>query len=191
MKKPICLLLLVFMLSCDKDNSDNPTPSSCNEPTAMFKYKWNGMLYEMNGSLSQNAEEGSLIRKEQTTQSGASNPFDNANGNALNNTKYLYTIMATKNYYYSDDGEPIFAVELRTTTFTAPRTYSNNAGDIKFISFYHPVNAGESPAQPFTINITKVENGYADGNFNGNVIASGNQVIQITEGEFKNVKILQ
>ena len=191
MKKPVSLLLLVFLLSCDKDNSDNPTSPSCNEPVATFKYKWNGTLYEMNGSLSQNAKEGSLIRKEQTTKSGASNPFDNANGDAINNTKYLYTIMATKNYYYSDDGESIFAVELRTTSFTAPKTYTNSAGDIKFISFYYPLQAGESTGQQFTINVTKVENGYADGNFSGNVVASGNQVIQITEGEFKNVKVLQ
>lgn len=191
MKKPISLLLLLFLFSCDKDNTDNPTPSNCNEPVATFKYKWNGTLYEMNGSLSQNAKEGSLIRKEQTTKNGASNPFDNANGDALNNTKYLYTIMATKNYYYSDDGEPIFAVELRTTTFTAPKTYTYSGGDMKFIAFYYPVNAGETTGQEFTINVTKAENGYADGTFNGNVVASGNQVIQITEGEFKNVKILQ
>jgi len=184
-------LAALFLSSCQPEKTTDPTPSNCNEPVATFQYKYNGTLIQMIGSLSKNAREGSLIRKEQTTKNGASNPYDNSNGDPVSNTKYIYSILATKNYFYSDDGEPILEIELRTATFTAPRTYSMQNGDIKFISTYYPQQAGIISNLPFTLTITKVQNGYADGNFSGSLRTSGGQTVQITEGSFSNVKILE
>lgn len=184
-------LFALFFSSCQPEKPSDPTPSNCTEPVATFQYKFNGTLIQMIGSLTKSAREGSLIRKEQTTKSGASNPFDNSNGDPISNSKYLYSILATKNYYYSDDGEPILEIELRTANFTAPKTYTTQNGDIKMIYTYYPQQAGEVSTQPFTINITKIQNGYADGNFNGSLRTSSGQTVQITEGSFTNVKILE
>ncbi len=184
--------LILFNLSCNKP-ADAQTPTNCNEPAATFKYKWNGTLYEMNGSLTQNAREGSLIRKEQTYDNinTSNNPFDLMNGDELTNTKYLYSIHATKNNYYGDEGGPILEIELRTTSLTAPKTFTSANNEIKWVYFCHPEHAD---GQQFTVNFTKIANGYADGSFSGIVKYYNNGVektIQITEGEFKNVKILE
>jgi hypothetical protein len=182
--------IVVFNISCNKE-TDAQTSSNCNEPAATFKYKWNGILYEMNGSLTQNAREGSLIRKEQTTNNGATNPFDNANGDPLTNTKYLYSILATKNNYYGDEGGPILEIELRTTSLTAPKTFTSANNEIKWVYFNHPE---EAAGEQFTVNFIKIANGYADGSFSGVVKYNNNGqliTIQVTEGEFKNVKILE
>jgi hypothetical protein len=192
MKKCLYLMISLYLLSCNKDNNNaSATTSPCYEPISTFRYKWNNVLYEMTGSLTKSSKEGSLIRKEQTTNSGASNPFDNNNGDALNNTKYLYSIAATKNYFYSDDGEPLIEIELRTSNFNTLRSYSNSSSEIKLVRFFHPLDATLTPNQQFSVTLTRIENGYADGNFIGTVVTSNNQTISITEGEFKNVKILE
>lgn len=181
--------IVVFNISCNKE-TDAQTSSNCNEPAATFKYKWNGILYEMNGSLTQNAREGSLIRKEQTYDNinTSNNPFDLMNGDELTNTKYLYSIHATKNNFYGDEGGPILEIELRTTSLTAPKTFTSANNEIKSVYFCHPVNA---EGQQFTVTFTKIANGYADGSFSGTVRTTNGQNVQITEGEFKNVKILE
>ena len=184
------LSLILFNISCKKETNAQTT-TNCNEPAATFKYKWNGVLYEMNGSLTQNAREGSLIRKEQTYDNinTSNNPFDYMNGDEITNTKYLYSIHATKNNFYGDEGGPILEIELRTTSLTAPKIFTSANNEIKWVYFCHPEYA---KAQQFTVNFTKIANGYADGSFSGIVqdIDNGSQ-IQITEGEFKNVRILE
>ena len=184
------LSLILFNISCKKETNAQTT-TNCNEPAATFKYKWNGVLYEMNGSLTHNAREGSLIRKEQTYDNinTSNNPFDYMNGDEITNTKYLYSIHATKNNFYGDEGGPILEIELRTTSLTAPKIFTSANNEIKWVYFCHPEYA---KAQQFTVNFTKIANGYADGSFSGIVqdIDNGSQ-IQITEGEFKNVRILE
>jgi hypothetical protein len=124
MKKiPLYILLLSYLLSCQQDNPIDPTPSKCNEPVAYLKFKLNGTLIEINGSWSQNGKEGSIIRKEQVLGTGHSNPLDDQNGDALNNTNYCFSLLATKNFFYSDDGEPILEIEFRASSIVAPSTY--------------------------------------------------------------------
>ena len=184
--------IILFNMSCNKE-SDVQTPANCNEPAATFKYRWNGTLYEMNGSLTQNAREGSLIRKEQTYDNinTSNNPFDFMNGDELTNTSYLYSIHATKNNFYGDEGGPILEIELRTTSLTAPKTFTSDNNEIKMVYFCHPEY---SEGQQFTVTFTKIANGYADGSFSGIVKYNDNgqqKTVQITDGEFKNVRILE
>lgn len=189
---PIAIAL--FFLSCQKssDSNGNTNPTSCTEPSATLQYKFDGTLIQMNGSLSQNSKEGSLIRKEQVTGTGNPNPQDNSNGTILTNTNLVFSLAATKNYYYSDDGEPILEVEFRTSNITAPSTFTKANNGVKYVMTYYP-NQGVSESNwDFTLNITKVENGYADGTFSGKLVKTGTTTYyNITEGEFKNVKILQ
>ena len=186
MKIPAFTVLLFTMLSCQQENPDNPTPTTCTEPVAYLKYKFDGTLIEMNGSLSQNSREGSLIRKEQR---------NTTTGTILTSNTYLYSILATKNYYYSDDGEPIIEIEINTPALSAT-TYPTSSIDL--VQTYYPLQSNHcgSPCSPgstsFTVTITKILNGFADGIFSGMVKNSGSTVLnQITEGEFRNVKIIQ
>ena len=186
---PVFIVLLFGLFSCQQDNPDNPTPTTtCTEPSAYLKYKFDGTLVEMTGSLSQNAREGSLIRKEQRNTSGSG-------ATVLTNTNYLFSILATKNYYYSDDGEPIIEIEVNTPSLSVT-TYPSSSIDL--VQTYYPLQSsycGSACGQVgtnFTVTITKILNGYADGTFSGVIKNSGSAALnQITEGEFRNVKILQ
>jgi hypothetical protein len=199
MKKIIMSVSLFGLLfSCQKDKNTNNTSDNCNPPVSTFKYKFNGTTIECNGSLAQTSKEGSLIRKEQVTGTGNTNPIDNQNGDPLNNTNYIFSILATKNYYYSDDGEPLIEIEIRTPSISET-TYTHTTNGIRYVQTYYPSQSTFcgycSPSaflgQEFTVTISKFANGYADGTFFGKVKKSTTGFDIITEGEFKNVKVIQ
>lgn len=183
-------MLIGLFHSCQKDNNNNNnTNTPCNPPPAStFKYKFNGTLIECNGSLADNSREGSLIRKEQGNASSST---------VLTNTSYIFSILATKNYYYSDDGEPILEIEINSPTLTNS-TYSHTSNGIRYVKSYYPSQSefcgyctpSSYVGQEFTVTITKIENGYADGTFSGKLKKTSGFDI-ITEGEFKSVKVIQ
>jgi hypothetical protein len=109
--------------------------------------------------------------------------------------EYLYRIMATKDYMFTDDGETLLNIVLKTDFLTVGN-YNLVNNKITCV-FYWPnikfpntwINENDLTTSDFTINITKLENGYADGTFSGNL--NKKPSYKITEGEFKNVKVLQ
>lgn len=189
---PLALSLSIFLVfSCSKsENSPEGPNSNCEEPDAYFKYRINGELIECAGSLTKSSKEGSVIRIEQLTGGSATNP------NPLLNTSYAVTIHATKNYYYNDEGETLLKIILNTGGL-AQQTYSNTTGIRNVVSWY-PTKTGFcascSPSgyvgQQFTVTISKLAGGYADGTFSGTLVKEGTSTQNtITEGEFKNVKV--
>ncbi|MBN8666114.1 MAG: hypothetical protein J0M30_01340 [Chitinophagales bacterium] len=182
-------MFLVF--SCSKnENNSGGLSSNCDEPETYFKYRINGELIECTGSLTKSSKEGSVIRIEQLTGGSATNP------NPLLNTSYAVTLHATKNYYYNDEGETLLKIILNTGGLTQ-QTYSNTTGIRNVVSWY-PTKTGFcascSPTgyvgQQFTVTISKLAGGYADGTFSGTLVKEGTSTQNtITEGEFKNVKV--
>jgi hypothetical protein len=199
MKKIFYVLCIVLLIaSCQKSESNNSTTSTnttnqCpTAPTSTFKYKIDGTLIECNGSLSEKSGEGSLIRKEQKNASSST---------ALSNSNYVFSIHATKNYFYGDDGEPIIEIEINSTSLT-PSSYTSSNNGIRLVRIFYPTQSvycdntictsSFYTGQDFTLTVSKVENGYADGTFSGKLKKESSTGFNIiTEGEFKNVKILQ
>lgn len=186
MKKiPVYMIFLWGLISCQKNNPNNSTNTTCTEPSAYFKYKFDGTLIEMNGSLSQNSGEGSYIRRVKEFRSGACNPYYSPNC-----TSYMYTIEATKWNLLDDEGNPIFKMSISSPTLTQGQSYSN----IQAVSYYPYFTSGSNPASGgnFSLTVIKIQNGYADGTFLGILSRGGTSTTySITEGEFRNVKILQ
>lgn len=182
--------LFFALLSCQQDNSDNPTPTTCTEPSASFKYKFDGTLLEMNGSLSKNSVEGSYIRRVKDFFTGS--PTQCGPYYTPDCTSYIYTIEATKWSLLDDEGNPILKIYIRSSTLTQGQSYSG-IGNVKAVCFYPYSNTLSNPASStnFTVTITKIENGYADGTFSGILTRGGATSYPVTEGEFHNVKILQ
>jgi hypothetical protein len=186
----ISILLIGLLFSCQKDNGTGSTNDNCNPPASTFKYKFNGTLIECNGSLAETSREGSLIQKEQNTY--------NYSGDILSNSTYIFSIQATKNYYYSDDGEPILEIELNSPSLSAT-TYTHTSNGIRYVKAYYPSQSefcgyctpSAYVGQEFTVTVSKITNGYADGTFSGKLKKSSTVFDIITEGEFKNVKVIQ
>lgn len=195
MKKIAFILLTMISFSCSKesDSTNNGTSTSQTEPAAYFKYKINGALIEMNGSLSNNSREGSVIRKTQQTRNLSSSQY-------LNNSNYIFKLIATKNYFFSDEGQPLFEIVINSPTLSET-SYSHRNNQINSVFTWYPNQSGfcgyctpsAYPGQEFTVTILKITNGYAEGTFSGILKQGPNNSKSdiITEGEFKNVKILQ
>lgn len=183
MKKLLLILITaILFIGCKK--TDEQTTSKSVIPASTFKYKINGMPVELNGTLAQNAQVGSVIRKQKSIRSSRT-------------TTYEYNVMATKDYIYTTDGETPMNFVLAANSLSTG-TYSLSNGKIAYVCFFNletDVFLWATPSQnnensTFTVAITKVENGYADGTFSG-IMRKNPVSIQITEGEFKNVKVLQ
>jgi hypothetical protein len=137
----------------------------------------------MNGSLAENSKEGSVIRKH----------------NVFNTSASYYSLAATKDYIHTGDGKmPMHFVfstnNLSTGTYSIANGKLNHVNIIKFGGTKaHWIAPFDNDGSIFIVNVTKVTNGFADGNFSGNFSSQriGGSAIQITEGEFKNVKILE
>jgi hypothetical protein len=187
----ICFVIATLVCSCQKNNNDtsNTTAPCAPLPPSTFKYKFNEALIECNGSLAETSKEGSLIRKEQA---------NTINGTELTNSNYIFSILATKNYYYSDDGEPILEIEINSPSISTT-TYTHTTNSIRLVQTYYPAqstfcgfcNPSAYLGQEFTVTITKLVNGYADGTFSGKLKKSTSGFDIISEGEFKNVKVIQ
>ncbi|MEI6947495.1 hypothetical protein V9K67_09905 [Paraflavisolibacter sp. H34] len=191
MKKLFVFLFTTALLvsSCKKDNGNNNPAGQNDLPAATFSYKVNGTLIECNGSLAENSREGSLIRKEQTLTSS---------GSVETNRNYIFSIHATRNYFFGDAGEPILEIELNTPSLSVA-TYTHTNDGILYVKTFYPNQsefcAGCTPTvyggQEFSVSITKLENGYADGTFSGKLVRRTSGFDLVTEGQFRNVKVLQ
>ena len=187
-KETLLILFFGVLVSCKKDNSSSNTNTNCPPaPLATIKFKNNSTIIECNGSLVENSKEGALIRKKQK---------DPSFGTILTNTNYQYSIIATKNYFHGDDGEAVIQIEINTPTLTTS-TYSQANNGINFTYVSLPTmssNDGYPPESNFSLTVTKIVNGYADGTFSGKLKKEGFNVTGydlITEGEFKNIRILE
>jgi hypothetical protein len=183
MKKLLLILITaILFIGCKK--TDEQSTSKSVIPASTFKYKINGMPVEMNGTLAENAQVGSVIRKQKGRHSSSTTAFE-------------YNLMATKDYIYTGDGETPMNFLLAANSLSTG-TYSLSNGKLAYVYFINLETNQHFWATPsqnnenstFTVVITKVENGYADGTFSG-IMRKNPVSFQITEGEFKNVKVLQ
>lgn len=170
--------LILFNLSCNKP-ADAQTPTNCNEPNTVFKYKLNGTLYDMSGSLALNSKQGAVVRK----------TYDWRKCNVsqqLACTDYIYSLSATKNNVFDDEWNTIVRFWFGSSINVGTYSVSTNTLGVQ-ITF--PEYMGSTN---LTVTITKNQGGYIDGTFSGTLKSSSNQnTYQLTEGEFKNVKILE
>lgn len=166
MKKLFATATLALLFSaCSKE----PTPSTpAQEPVTTFKFTANGILYELNGSLATYSSMGSIIRRGGDLNTGQYSLL--AQNGAARNTMVL----------------PLTVGTLTSTTYTFP---NGGAGECELIGVsYYGDKAGDNS----TVTISSIHDGvYADGIFSGQHTKTGTtQKVIITNGEFKNVKIL-
>lgn len=169
------LLLTLGFVGCSKDNDDSN--GSSNTPVTTFKFTVNGTPYEVTGSLLENTVKGAKIERD---------PWHNTF--AL----YAHEVVQNTTKFYAHIPLPNPLVT-GTFNFTYPSNGSFDS-EVSVISipvmYYQVLKTGDA----ITVNITKVENGYASGTFSASKLSGTNTTpptIQITNGEFTNVKIIQ
>lgn len=161
----IVTLALLFS-ACSKD----PASTLTAELVTTFKFTANGTVYELNGSLATNSSQGSIIRREGTLNTGQY--YLSAQNGAARNTMVM--ALATGN------------MAATSYSFTYP-TISGEC-ELNQLSYY-----GDKAGDNTNVIVTSIHDGvYADGTFTGQMTRSGSVLkVLITNGEFKNVKILQ
>lgn len=177
MKKSILKIFMPFvLLGCDPQG-DPPDPPT---PVTSIKFYADGVLYQWDGSLADNNVSGTVIKRE--TPNNPNQYFELTSQNADCGSTYCKFIY----------------MKIYTTSSLQVGTYPNiwtstgemNTGGGGTNPVYQTFNT------PYTFNaqITRLENGYADGTFSGTVerrnVPAPYPLRQITNGEFKNVRVI-
>jgi hypothetical protein len=173
MKNLLTLAILAVLVSaCQKDPVIN-TPKE--EFPSTLKFTVNGTVIELNGSLAINSYKGSVFRRSGNYSSGNYTLVakDNGSINSIRLPLHTDTISATTY---------MVTVPTPNPTPTRERAGSCDIAGVK----YAGINSGDT----FTLTISNIhDGGYADGTFSAQM-SRDTQKIMITNGEFKNVKIL-
>lgn len=142
--------------------------------------------------LSQSSNKGSIIRRtkdHRPSPIGCGNTFLQLAGCQ----KYIYVLSATSDNLWDDEWNT--AVRFRLPNLIQGQTYSKSSFSTDWAQFVHPTVAdGGFGSSTLSLTITKVQSGYADGTFSGTVFTgtvSSPVYKTITEGVFKNVKVLE
>ena len=174
MKNLLALATLAVLVSaCQKETVIN-TPAE--EFVSTLKFTVNGTVIELNGSLATYSYKGSAFRR-------AGN-FSTGN----------YTLVAKDNGVNSLR-LPLHTDTVSATTFTVTVPYPNptptreRAGSCEISGIkYSGINSGDN----FSLIISSIhDEAYADGTFSAQMSGGGPEKLLITNGEFKNVRILQ
>jgi hypothetical protein len=174
MKKLFASVILAVLVSaCQKETGTNTPPEKF--PTTL-KFTANGTVIEMNGSLATSSYKGSVFR--QAGNYGGNYTLvakDGANAGSLRLPLHTDTISATT-----------FAV---TVPYPNPTPTRERAGSCEISGIkYSGINSGDN----FSLIISSIHDEiYADGTFSAQMSGGGPEKLLITNGEFKNVRILQ
>lgn len=172
----LAICLIVLFSNCSRDNN-TPTSSS-----TMFSFKVNGIKYSSNSPYTFNGEPS--INRD--IQNGVTLYFfecynlPNSNGTNGTNTFNIYLITNT----------------LSQTTYTG--TYDLHTGSKTGNAILNSLSLPEtscsissSSLRSLTMTFTRISNGTADGTFSGSLNIGGScGVVNITDGQFKNVKVV-
>jgi hypothetical protein len=164
--------LAVWVSACQKETGTNTPPEKF---ATTLKFTANGTVIELNGSLATYSYKGSVFRR------------------AGNYSTGNYTLVA------KDDGSvnslrlPLHTDTLSATTFVVtvptpnPTPTRERAGSCEIAGVkYSGINSGDN----FTLIISSIHDEvYADGTFSAQM-SRETQKMMITNGEFKNVKIV-
>jgi hypothetical protein len=165
------LLPLAFLLSCDdKDTITLPGPES------VVRYKLNGNLVEIKGSLL-NSPAGSSLKEEVRKEGTGSRVYN-----------YLKAFNSTDTFHFFK------------TDYLGINTYTIRPSDVSgytaasFSSGAHQLKGslGTSANTEFTLTVDRRSEGTVDGRFYGTATdARTGALVTLSEGEFKNVWMTQ
>ena len=151
------MLLLCCLLSCQQDNPADPSPT-CDEPATTFKYKLDGVLVDMSGSLTNNSRQGAIIRRTKDYRrlpTGCSTFYPDQDPNCQ---KYIYVLSATIDNLWDDEWNT--AVRIRFPNIIQGQSYSKASFDNEWAYFRLPVGAdGGYGTSTLSVTITKLQNG--------------------------------
>ena len=190
MRKMLSIIgIFGLLFSCQKQSSN---PASSSDPKAIFRFTVNGMNDSIVGSATQSSTEGSVIKR---VYGSGTNGF----------TSFYYQLVSYK--YIAGTGSQLYiSLDFLTTNlivssyiykfgFGLPGYYSSGGVATNLFevpSFWPNYYSSQGTGDQTVITITKIQNGYADGTYTAKLSnAINTSSITITNGEFKNVKILE
>lgn len=156
---------IMFLAACKKDSTNKSEGNSTSE--TVFKFKVNGVLYQNNSPYTG--------RREPSFERDDTYP------------EYILDCMGIPNSDGSASLENRFGVVIHGSPLTAkkynPNEVSENIIRLTDINF-----------KSYTINLTfifsRVSSNTADGTFSGTAVGLAGETITITEGVFKNIKVI-
>lgn len=176
------LIACIFFMSCKKDSVSSTNSNTGTELQSTISFTVDSITYTVNGSLADSAYDGSIFTKSPLSVPG-SYYYD-----SIGLDYYLLVENSSLNLTMS-----IPSRTLTTTTYNLSNT-GNYAGTIPASFYTNPSQVGivGNGIYSTTITIQSIHDGaYADGTFSGTFnIPNSQNYLNLTNGTFKNVKIL-
>jgi hypothetical protein len=183
----LIISIAAVLIGCHKNNN----ASSMNNQQTIFKFTINGITDSVIGSGEQAGAEGTVIRKVYYNTSyyyNLSAQKNNGSGSTFSISLNLYTpVVTSTSYLFQYTGVTDFNVLIASGQ---GQTLSLES------SFLNTVYESYKPGDETMISISKLQNNYADGIYNSLKLSDKNNCatcpasIQVTNGEFKNVKVI-
>ena len=159
--------ITLFQLSCSKSSEAQTQTSNCIGTQPKMQFKWNNNLSNCDAVF-----DAKLGWKTSPTINGKNNNFTLMSWEGYG---YLSTSVASLNLYFPNGQQPV----------VGSYTVTNGFCDCF-------INNTQYSKGTYTIVITSVANGYANGTFYGSVsTTSGSSTVTLTEGVFTNIPIVQ
>lgn len=159
--------ITLFQLSCSKTSEAQTQSGNCIGEQPKMQFKWNGNLSNCDAIF-----DSKFGWKTSPTINGKNNNFTLMSWEGYG---YLSTSLASLNLYFPNNQQPIVGSYTITNGFCD--CFINNTAYSR---------------GTYTIVITSIANGYANGIFNGTIsTSSGSSTITLSEGIFSNIPIVQ